>query len=332
MKLETEDGNLGKITGLYGSGGQFKVRFTNGVKISIEAKLILKFKRYIYDKKKKMVQSEINDDNDNESDKIDNNVTNNISNSIPITDSIKSLSVITNEKIKIVIPTAITYENVQISSPLIVNKTLLQESMIINNNKDFNKNDTKKLNLDNKDKIIKNQSIVPIITSVAPEISTIKVAKKESEFDKVMKKMNSIPKKVPNSKPVNTIISSKSSSNTKKTLIETSNSKINYSNILSNENTLATVTISNISTRFGIIDSFKTLPGTNDIQCIVSGAFKVEENIRLYIGSKVYCNNCISIGELTGPFAKLGKCKVLFNNFFRGNNGDKIEIRINDFN
>ena len=42
---------------------------------------------------------------------------------------------------------------------------------------------------------------------------------------------------------------------------------------------------------------------------IVAGAFRMEENIRQYIGANVVRNGTM-IGRLVGPFAKLGKCKV----------------------
>ena len=42
---------------------------------------------------------------------------------------------------------------------------------------------------------------------------------------------------------------------------------------------------------------------------IVKDIFKIEENIRLYVGSDVYAEGK-KIGELLGPFAKSGKCKV----------------------
>jgi hypothetical protein len=46
-----------------------------------------------------------------------------------------------------------------------------------------------------------------------------------------------------------------------------------------------------------------------EVIAIASGAFKMEENIRLYLGAKVYFQDK-EIGEVIGPFGKLGKCKV----------------------
>jgi hypothetical protein len=60
--------------------------------------------------------------------------------------------------------------------------------------------------------------------------------------------------------------------------------------------------------RTGCVDSVKMAP-TGENVAIVSGAFKMEENIRQYIGAAVTMNGSI-IGSLVGPFAKLGKCKV----------------------
>ena len=44
---------------------------------------------------------------------------------------------------------------------------------------------------------------------------------------------------------------------------------------------------------------------------IVRGAFRMEENVRLFSGSAVICaEDGQPCGQLTGPFGKLGKCKV----------------------
>lgn len=64
--------------------------------------------------------------------------------------------------------------------------------------------------------------------------------------------------------------------------------------------------------RSGIIESMKA--STEDpsrCTCIVSGAFKVHENIRNHAGASVLGPNG-KVGVLIGPFAKMGKCKVEF--------------------
>jgi selenocysteine-specific elongation factor len=61
---------------------------------------------------------------------------------------------------------------------------------------------------------------------------------------------------------------------------------------------------------------------------IVAGAFRMEENIREFAGSVVLGPDG-QVGELIGPFAKMGKCKVYFKHGLSGPEGCKIEIRVN---
>jgi hypothetical protein len=78
--------------------------------------------------------------------------------------------------------------------------------------------------------------------------------------------------------------------------------------------------------RTGVIDSVKSssnaasdpsplapkVPVLYDT-AIVSGAFRMEDNIKLHIGVPVRGPNG-EFGELVGPYAKMGKCKVRFPN------------------
>lgn len=64
---------------------------------------------------------------------------------------------------------------------------------------------------------------------------------------------------------------------------------------------------SNRHSRSGIVESVKT--GPDGVIAIVTQAFKMEENIKNYAGFAVYCNETV-IGEVLGPYAKLGKCKI----------------------
>jgi len=64
------------------------------------------------------------------------------------------------------------------------------------------------------------------------------------------------------------------------------------------------------SVRTGTIDSIKQTPDGSYV-AIVSGAFRMEENIRLFAGAIVLDGKTGSpVGELLGPFSKMGKCKV----------------------
>jgi selenocysteine-specific elongation factor len=59
MRLLTASNHIGVITGTYGSGGKFKVKFLVGVprsKVALGTKLILRFKRFVHDKAKVMKQ------------------------------------------------------------------------------------------------------------------------------------------------------------------------------------------------------------------------------------------------------------------------------------
>jgi 2-polyprenyl-3-methyl-5-hydroxy-6-metoxy-1,4-benzoquinol methylase len=44
----------------------------------------------------------------------------------------------------------------------------------------------------------------------------------------------------------------------------------------------------------------------------------MEENIRLFAGSSVVDANGCVVGEMIGPFAKMGKCKVKFSSIEEG--------------
>jgi hypothetical protein len=63
--------------------------------------------------------------------------------------------------------------------------------------------------------------------------------------------------------------------------------------------------------RTGIVDSIKSDSSGNSCVCIVSGVFKMEENIRERIGATA-SSATGHIGALVGPYAKMGKCKVEF--------------------
>ena len=59
MRLQTASNHVGIITGSYGAGAQFKVKFSSGVPrtcVYVGSKLILRFKRFVHDKTKRMCQ------------------------------------------------------------------------------------------------------------------------------------------------------------------------------------------------------------------------------------------------------------------------------------
>ena len=83
--------------------------------------------------------------------------------------------------------------------------------------------------------------------------------------------------------------------------------------------------------RFGVVESLKE-PASVDGKVvhhlvIVSGAFKMEENIREHVGALVEGPGG-QAGEVIGPFAKLGKCKIKFECGFSGLEGTQVKISL----
>lgn len=78
--------------------------------------------------------------------------------------------------------------------------------------------------------------------------------------------------------------------------------------------------------RRGTVESIKASPSGENV-AIVSGAFRMEENIRLHIGATVTLDGK-EVGQLVGPFAKLGKCKVNINNSAEVSVGVTVEIAL----
>ncbi len=56
MEIITERGEVGRCEGPFGKSGKFKVYFPTGTEAIAKDKLILNFKKYIFDPTKKMVQ------------------------------------------------------------------------------------------------------------------------------------------------------------------------------------------------------------------------------------------------------------------------------------
>ena len=66
MRLLTASNHVGIITGSYGAGGQFKVKFSSGVPrghVIVGSKLTLRFKRFVFDRSKIMCQFDQDFDN-----------------------------------------------------------------------------------------------------------------------------------------------------------------------------------------------------------------------------------------------------------------------------
>ena len=65
------------------------------------------------------------------------------------------------------------------------------------------------------------------------------------------------------------------------------------------------------SVRTGTVESIKET-SEGEYVAIVAGAFRMEESIRVYAGCSVRGTEGVVQGQLLGPFAKMGKCKVQF--------------------
>ena len=205
MKVETNEGAKGRIVAAYGTDGKFRVKFNKGAKIQLGSKLVLKFKKYIYDKNMEMVQA-----------------------------------IVTPEE--------------ELNEP---------DFMHIYSNKDI------------------------IVNDDEDEEQNVKKDKRKKKNDQI--------------KTIDSILT---------------NDKNDKSNDNNNGNNSGDSNCSNGNSRLrtGIIESVKLADDSpNQYMCIVKGAFRMEENIRLYIGKQVIGPNGEN-GHLIGPFAKLGKCKVLFDN------------------
>lgn len=82
------------------------------------------------------------------------------------------------------------------------------------------------------------------------------------------------------------------------------------------------------TTRSGVIESLKEENDENAerlIIVIVNGLFRMDENIRTYIGRMVR-SPANQLGEIRGPFGRMGKCKVAFPKDFSGSIGTQVEM------
>lgn len=62
--------------------------------------------------------------------------------------------------------------------------------------------------------------------------------------------------------------------------------------------------------RCGTIESIKMNELNTEKVAVVNGLFRMEENIKHYVDAVVTSNDNSIIGNILGPFGKLGKCKV----------------------
>lgn len=243
MTVETAEGARGRIVAAYGADGKFRVKFNKGAQIQAGSKIVLKFKKYIYDKNKEMIQ----------------------------------LILTPEEEAK-----EPNYMHIYSS-----------KDIIIDDDKD-----------DNEPKIIKKKKKNDPIKTV--DISSV---------------MTSTTNYLNNG--INNIINNDNNKNDDNNNNKNDNNKndSNKNDNNKNDNNDNNGSIGLI--RSGVIESVKPADNPNHFVCTVKGAFRMEENIRIFIGKKVIGPNG-EIGQLLGPFAKLGKCKVEFENL--------IDIKCEDMN
>lgn len=256
MFVETERGQVGIISSIFGSDGKFKIKFNTTAfnehsGIGVGSRLLLYYKRHVYDKAKGMSQTGLYTSNGE--------ILHNFSVSVPLHD-------------------------------------LNRES-----NKDV-------VNSKCSDKKVKSNSIQSVKiceTVLSDEVPIVHTAEK---IDSTM-----------------TLNSSLSASNAN--LNSSLPVSVNFvSSIVPPLSAMSTST--EMAYRIGIVDSIKLQPEdaslssissgrvTDSINmqvCIVSGAFRMEENIKALAGANVTLfpnRDAEVVGVLIGPFAKLGKCKV----------------------
>jgi len=221
MTVETSDGSKGRIVAAYGADGKFRVKFNKGAQIQVGSKLILKFRRYIYDKNKEMVQ-------------------------------------------------AIATPEEEANEPDYMHIYSSKDIIVVDDDDD----NEQKMN---------------------------KYRKKNKKNDQQIKTAD-------NTLTNSTTDINSSDTNNANNANNASNTNNNNDNNNNNNNT-STSTTGNI--RSGVIESVKPADNPDHYVCIVKGAFRMEENIRIFTGKQVIGPNG-EVGQLLGPFAKLGKCKVLF--------------------
>ena len=82
--------------------------------------------------------------------------------------------------------------------------------------------------------------------------------------------------------------------------------------------------------REGVVEAVKEpMEGTTHTTVIASGAFRREENIAEF-GSAVVLGPNGECGYLAGPFAKMGKCKVVFPEGYFSPIGSSLSFRMDE--
>jgi selenocysteine-specific elongation factor len=278
MKLLTERGIVGTIVSSYGTDGKFRVKFPNGAKISVGGKLIFKYKKFIYQRKDSGNNPEMN--------QIKRNL---LQQNIEFNED--QLEEITQEDEE-----AFQRELDKISLAEVEEKVLFNQQ----------KNSKKKIRNLIKEKR-KNENREDTQPETMQAVSEMSRTSSEN--------VESVPLSPASNKPAvnngqqSTEIASTIPEMEEPEQVLSLNEPVDQSTVRNSFHSLS-VSNPNQEIRTGKIESIKhesTDPPFDQI--IVSGAFKMEENIRLYLGA-VCITEKDEIGELIGSFGKMGKCKI----------------------
>ena len=293
LKIETERGHLGIITGPYGSGGSFKVKFRDPVPILTGSILTLRFKRYLHDKLKVMAQQGLDEYAQEKAAAIAAMMPFDEENYNEINGIKKS-----NRQLKAEKKSALASKNgaqeISISDGPI---PLVTPSPSSSQNQ--NKSDDDK--------------ILQLMAN-----KTVKMTEEKSHADPITE--------------VNRVVSTQS------TLTER---HVDPVPLIPDIPTPRETTIvprtdgppredekdSRNPFRVGLIESFKEDLTASTFIAIVSGAFRMEENIKTHAGGAVRLQGYQAVcGTLIGPFAKMGKCKISFTTNLNLSVGAPVEI------
>ena len=334
MKIETDRGHLGVIMGPYGSGGNFKVKFDTPVPLSKGSKLTLRFKRYMHDRLKLMAQTGIDEYAQERASIIasllpsmtDSNIDGQDSNDKKLSNRQKKAEkkLLLLEKLPVSEvegspPLSFEAKNVPTidgkisnshgSTDLHVSENIVTPSSLVLTSDSSIHDKNQPQNILNKDVEVilpKEKEIIDLCTAQIEVTSASTVSVPISPISKIISN--------PPLPATNSSSASPNSTFTPATPTPTS------------------VSVSSESLRIGTIESLKpdSDPGSSELTvvAIVTGAFSREENIRKYKDSNVRVVGKNICGLLVGPFAKLGKCKIMFFDGIHIVVGDAVEIDI----
>ena len=336
MKVETERGHLGCIMGPYGSGGNFRVKFSEGVPVTKGSRLILRFKRYLHDNLKLMAQSGL-DEYAQERAKI---IADLLQYETEPPDDGKKLSnrqkkaekkellgrrSLPPDSPSLAVPlsadigTAIVPDS---SSPPVStgqNMFVRQVRPVANSNNGNDGNNFQGFTM-SPVALHKSTALHPLGTSIAP-IDAHDEAKSMSENTKISLTLEK--QIVGASRPSSDKI--EMASNQKAITSEMTSGCTSPS--ISSWSSLTMLPTGAV--RIGIIESIKLdSAGSAAVVAIVVGAFRMEDNIRQYKDAPAHIRGKEISGELSGPWAKLGKCKIVFPLGINVTVGDVVEINI----